>query len=114
MTLLLPAGLIAVTLAIPIVLLHMLTPRRPPTEVSSLLHWDGLRHSITAAEPWQKLRWSALLILQLLAVALLAIALARPAIIEEAQLAEHTVFIIDASGSMAAIDGAPARLGFAV
>lgn len=114
MTLLLPAGLIAVTLAIPIVLLHMLTPRRPPTEVSSLLHWDGLRHSITAAEPWQKLRWSALLILQLLAVALLAIALARPAIIEEAQLAEHTVFIIDASGSMAAIDGAPDRLGFAV
>lgn len=111
MTLLLPAGLAAVLLAVPIILLHMLTPRRPDTPVSSLLHWDGLKHSITAAEPWQKLRWSLLLILQLLAVALFALALARPAVLEEAELAEHTVFIVDASGSMAAIDGDPDRLG---
>ena len=114
MTLLLPAGLLALSLAIPIVLLHMLTPRRPPTEVSSLLHWDGLRHAITAAEPWQRLRWSLLLVLQLLAVALFAFSLARPASLEEAALAEHTVFVIDASGSMAAIDGAPDRLGLAI
>jgi Mg-chelatase subunit ChlD len=113
LTLLQPAGLLALALAVPIVVLHMLTPRRPPTEVSSLLHWDGLRHSITAAEPWQRLRWSLLLILQLLVVTLLAFALARPATIEEAELADHTVFIIDASGSMAAIDGAPDRLGSA-
>jgi len=114
MSLLLPAGLAALLLAVPIVILHMLTPRRPPTSVSSLLHWDGLKHSITAAEPWQKLRWSLLLILQLLAVALFALALARPAVLEESELAEHTVFIIDASGSMAAIDGEPDRLGSAV
>lgn len=114
MSLLLPAGLAALILAAPIVILHMLTPRRPATPVSSLLHWDGLKHSITAAEPWQKLRWSLLLILQLLAVALLAFALARPAVLEEAELAEHTVFILDASGSMAAIDGDPDRLGTAV
>ncbi len=114
MTLLLPAGLAAVLLATPIVILHMLTPRRPDTEVSSLLHWDGLKHSITAAEPWQKLRWSLLLILQLLAVVLFALALARPAVLEESELAEHTVFIIDASGSMSAIDGTPDRLAAAV
>jgi Mg-chelatase subunit ChlD len=114
MSLLLPAGLAALLLATPIVILHMLTPRRPATSVSSLLHWDGLKHAITAAEPWQKLRWSLLLILQLLAVALFALALARPAVLEEAELAEHTVFIVDASGSMAAIDGAPDRLGTAV
>lgn len=114
MTLLLPAGLLALGLAAPIVILHMLTPRRPPTAVSSLLHWDGLRHSITATEPWQRLRWSLLLILQLLAVALFALALARPAMLETAQLAEHTVFIIDGSGSMAAIDGDPDRLATAV
>ncbi|HZD23152.1 MAG TPA: BatA and WFA domain-containing protein, partial [Acidimicrobiia bacterium] len=114
MSLLVPAGLAALFLAGPIVILHMLTPRRPPTPVSSLLHWDGLRHSITAAEPWQKLRWSLLLILQILAVVLFAFALARPAVLEEAELAEHTVFIIDASGSMAAIDGDPDRLGTAV
>lgn len=114
MSLLLPVGLAAVFLAIPIVLLHMLTPRRPATPVSSLLHWDGLRHSITAAEPWQKLRWSLLLFLQLLAVLLFAIILARPAVLETAELAEHTVFIVDASGSMAAIDGDPDRLATAV
>ena len=114
MNLLLPAGLAALLLAVPIVVLHMLTPRRPATSVSSLLHWDGLRHAITAAEPWQKLRWSLLLILQLAAVALLALALSRPAVVEDAELAEHTVFIVDASGSMSSIDGDPDRLGTAV
>ena len=114
MSLLFPAGLLALALTIPIVVLHMLTPRRPPTRVSSLLHWDGLRHAITAAEPWQKLRWSLLFILQILAVVLFAIALARPAVLEEATLAEHTVFIVDASGSMSAIDGSPDRLAEAI
>lgn len=114
MTLLLPAGLAALLLATPIVILHMLTPRRPATSVSSLLHWDGLKHAITAAEPWQKLRWSLLLILQLAAVVLFALALSRPAVLEDSDLAEHTVFIVDASGSMSAIDGDPDRLGSAV
>ena len=114
MTLLLPAGLAALALAAPIVILHMLTPRRPDTPVSSLMHWDGLRQTITAAEPWQRLRWSLLLILQLLIVLGFALALSRPAVLEEAELAEHTVFLIDASGSMAAVDGEPDRLGDAV
>jgi Mg-chelatase subunit ChlD len=113
-TLLLPAGLLALGLIAPIVILHMLTPRRPPTPVSSLLHWDGLRHSITAAEPWQKLRWSLLLILQVAVATLFAVALARPATLETASLEDHTVFIVDASGSMAAIDGDPDRLATAV
>ena len=114
MSLLLPAGLAALLLSVPIVILHMLTPRRPATSVSSLLHWDGLRHAITAAEPWQKLRWSLLLILQLAAVILFALALSRPAVLAESELAEHTVFIVDASGSMSAIDGDPDRLASAV
>ncbi|HEX5696274.1 MAG TPA: VWA domain-containing protein, partial [Acidimicrobiia bacterium] len=114
MTLLAPIGLAALLLGAAVVILHMLTPRRPPTPVSSLLHWDGLKHSITAAEPWQKLRWSLLLILQLLAVALFALALSQPARVEVADLAEHTVFIVDASGSMSAIDGSPDRLAEAV
>ena len=60
---------------------------------------------VSAAEPWQKLRWSILLLLQLLVVALFALALARPAAVETAALADHTVFIVDASASMAAISG---------
>jgi len=113
-TLLAPIGLAALLLGAAIVILHMLTPRRPPTQVSSLLHWDGLKHSITAAEPWQKLRWSLLLVLQLLAVLLFALALSQPARVETAVLADHTVFVIDASGSMSAIDGSPDRLADAV
>jgi Mg-chelatase subunit ChlD len=114
MTLLAPIGLAALLLAAPIILLHMLTPRRPATPVSSLLHWEGMRQSITAAEPWQRLEPSLLLLLQLLAVALLALALAMPARVTESDLAEHTVFIVDASGSMSAIDGSPDRLGAAI
>ncbi len=114
MSFLAPAGLAALALAVPIVILHMLTPRRPATPVSSLLHWDGLKHAITSAEPWQRLRISLLLILQLAAVVLFALSLARPAVVTEAVLADHTVFIIDASASMSAIDGSPDRLADAV
>ena len=114
MTFLLPAAFAALALAIPVVILHMLTPRRPPTPVSSLLHWYGLKHAITSTQPWQKLRVSLLLLLQLAAVILFALTLARPAALEEAVLAEHTVFIVDASGSMSAIDGSPDRLAEAV
>jgi uncharacterized membrane protein/Mg-chelatase subunit ChlD len=114
MSFLAPAGFAALLLAVPIVILHMLTPRRPATPVSSLLHWDGLKHAITSAQPWQRLRLSLLLLLQLAAVVLFALALARPASIQEAVLSDHTVFIIDASASMSAIDGSPDRLADAV
>ena len=57
-----------------------------------------------------RLRPSVLLFLQLLAVALLALTIAEPVRITPAPLAAHTVFIIDASGSMAAEDGSPDRL----
>jgi Mg-chelatase subunit ChlD len=113
-TLLAPLGLAALLLSVPIVALHMLTPHRPPSSVSSLLHWEGMRDSITAAEPWQRLRLSALLFLQLAAVALFGLALANPATVTQAELAEHTVFIVDASGSMSAIDGSPDRLADAI
>lgn len=114
MTLLAPLGLLAGLLAIPVILVHILIPRRPREPVSSLMHWSGLEHPVSAAEPWQRLRWSLLLLLQLLAVALFALALSRPAVEEAAPLAEHTIFIVDASASMAAIDGDPDRLGQAV
>lgn len=110
MTLLAPLGLLASLLAVPILVIHMLRPRRPRTMVSSLLHWEGLRTPISANQPWQRLRWSLLLILQLAVVALAALALAQPAQVTQTRLAEHTVFIIDASGSMAAIDGRPDRI----
>lgn len=108
-----PAALGLLALAIPIVLLHILRPRRPEVVVGSTYLWKPLAEPVSAASPWQKLKPSLLLILQLLAVALLALAVARPVRVTAAPLAKHTVFIVDDSGSMAANDGKPDRIGAA-
>jgi len=105
-----PAGLWLGLLAIPILVLHILRPRRPPVEVSSTFLWKAVARPVSVAAPWQKLRPSVLLAAQLLAVALLVAAVAQPVRPTAARLAEHTVFILDASGSMAATDVQPTRL----
>jgi Mg-chelatase subunit ChlD len=108
-----PAALGLLALALPIVLLHVLRPRRPAVVVSSTYLWRPLADPVSAASPWQRLRPTLLLFLQLLAVVLLAGAAARPVRLTSAPLARHTVFIVDDSGSMAATDGRPDRLGAA-
>ncbi|HET9442899.1 MAG TPA: VWA domain-containing protein, partial [Acidimicrobiales bacterium] len=106
-----PAGLFLLALAVPIVVLHVLRPRRPPVVVSSTWLWEQVTRPVSSATPWQRLRVSTLLVLQLLAVALLALAVAQPVRVTDAPLALHTVFVVDTSGSMAATDGDPDRLG---
>ncbi len=113
MTFAAPAGLLLALLAIPVIALHMLRPRRPPMVVSSTLLWHDVSSPSTAARPWQKLRPSTLLILQLAVIALLALVAARPSRTAPTALAQHTVFIVDASGSMAARDAKPDRLASA-
>lgn len=105
-----PAGLALLGLAIPVVLTHILRPRRLPVTVSSTMLWRRLERPVAAATPWQRLRWSLLLLAQLLAVVGLALAVSQPQRTEAATLAQHTVFIVDASGSMSATDGSPDRL----
>ena len=109
-----PAGLALLGLALPVILLHILRPRRHAVTVSSTFLWRALERPVSAAAPWHKLRWSALLLAQLLAVALLAVIVAKPVRLGAAALAKHTVFIVDASGSMAAADGSPDRVHAAV
>ena len=108
-----PAGLWLVLLALPVLALHVLRPRRTTRAVSSTFLWRQVAEPVSAAAPWQRLRPSVLLLLQLLAVALLAGAVARPVRSTEAELARHTVFVIDTSGSMAAVDGSPDRVAAA-
>ncbi|HEX7166908.1 MAG TPA: VWA domain-containing protein, partial [Acidimicrobiales bacterium] len=105
-----PAGLALLALAVPIVVLHILRPRRPPVTVSSTWLWREVAKPVSAAAPWQRLRPSVLLALQLAALVLLAGAVARPVRVTDAPLAAHTIFVVDASGSMAATDGDPDRL----
>lgn len=109
-----PAGLWLATLVIPIIVLHILRPRRTSTVVSSTFLWRALERPVTSATPFKRLRPSWLLLLQLLAALLIAAAVANPVRVEAAPLADHTVFLVDASGSMAALDGEPDRMADAV
>lgn len=109
-----PAGLWLALLVIPIIVLHVLKPRRQRVPVSSVFLWDEAPRPVSAAVPWHRLRPSWLLLAQILAALLLAGLVANPIRSTDAILADHTVFIIDASGSMAARDGDPDRLADAV
>lgn len=109
-----PAAFLLLGLTIPILLLHVLRPRRERIEVPSTFLWDEAPSPVSAAVPWQRLRPSWLLLAQLLAVLLLATALAQPTRATDAILADHTVFVIDTSASMAARDGSPDRLADAL
>jgi hypothetical protein len=109
-----PAGLLLLGLVLPVLLLHVLKPQRDRVDVSSVYLWKGLAAPVSAARPWQRLRPSLLLFLQLLVVVGLALTVARPVRLTDAIVAEHTVFVIDASGSMAARDGEPDRLADAL
>lgn len=105
-----PVGFSLLALALPIIALHILRPRRRAVTVASTFLWKRIERPVSSASPWQKLRPSWLFAAQLLAVALLALVVARPERVRPAPLAQHTVFVIDASGSMAATDGSPDRL----
>lgn len=110
MTLLSPWGLAALALAIPVIALHILRPRREEHVVASTLLWKDVERPVSAASPWQRLRPSLLLFLQLLAVALLALSLADPAKASAVGLSRHTVFIVDTSASMGAASGGEDRI----
>ncbi len=105
-----PAGLWWALTAVPILLLHVLRPRRIQAAVSAVLLWRRVARPVSAARPWQRLIPSWLLAAQLLVALGLAVLLAEPVRLTDTPVADHTVFVIDASGSMQATDGSPTRL----
>ncbi len=109
-----PAGLLWGLLALPIIALHILRPRRIQAAVSAVFLWRKVEIPVTAASPWQRLIPSWLLAAQVLAALLLAVLAARPVQITDLPLADHTVFVIDTSASMRATDGDPDRLASAI
>lgn len=113
MTLLAPLGLLAGLLALPVIALHVLRPRREREMVSSTYLWRDVEEPVAPSRPWQRLRWNIPLLLQLLLVALLAFVLAHPVRTSATTLADHTVFVVDTSASMLASDGDPDRLELA-
>jgi hypothetical protein len=109
-----PAGLLWCLLALPIIALHILKPRRVQARVAAVYLWKRVAAPVSAARPWQRLTPSWLLAAQLLAALLLGLLMARPVRLTDQLLAEHTIFVIDASASMQANDGSPDRLADAV
>ena len=105
-----PAGLWWALLVVPILLMHVLRPRRVEAHVGATFLWREVARPVTAARPWQRLIPSWLLVLQLLVALGLAVLMAEPVRFTDAPLADHTIFVIDASGSMQAADGSPTRL----
>jgi len=90
--------------------LYFLKLRRRPVEVPSTYLWQRAIEDLRVNSLWQRLRNSLLLLLQLLVIALVMLALGRPTWRASKRLGERTVFLIDTSASMAAVDVRPSRL----
>jgi hypothetical protein len=104
------AGLVFIPL---VVAMYMLKLRRDQAVVPSTLLWSRLLTDVEANAPWQRLRRSALLLLQLLLVIALVLLVARPFLERPSGLARDIVLVMDTSASMAATDVAPNRLAAA-
>ncbi len=109
MALLSPLGLLAL-LAIPVlVLFYLLKVRYQEHEVGSTYLWEQLVRDLAVHEPWQRPRFSVLLLIQALLLGGLALALARPAILTGGAERAYAVVLLDASASMNATDVPPSR-----
>ncbi|WP_336022539.1 BatA and WFA domain-containing protein [Halobellus salinisoli] len=110
-----PLGFAALLAAIPVLLLYLVRPdpRRVtlPT-VRFLTDSDGTSSSTPLLE---RLKRSALLLLQLLAIILFATALATPYVpVSESETVEETVIVVDASASMNVENGGETRFERAI
>jgi hypothetical protein len=111
---LVPLGIAALA-ALPVILfLYFLKVKRPEVRVATLLFWRPYVADVQANAPWQRLRWSLLLLVQLAAALALALALARPGLIGVAGVGKTTVVLVDGSASMRATDVQPSRFENAV
>lgn len=104
----------AALLSIPlIVLFYFLKVRRPEVRVASLMFWRPSIADRQANAPWQRLRWSLLLLLQLAAALALGLSLMRPGVVGAEGVGKTTVVLLNGSASMNATDVAPTRFGAA-
>lgn len=88
-----------------ILILYLLKRKYEHVEISSILLWQQLLRDQEANRPWQKLQRNLLLFLQLLVACLLILAVLRPAIAVDGAIFEHTVLVVDSSGSMLTNEG---------
>ena len=105
-----PAALLAlVPLAAAVILLYLLKLRRRELVVPSVLLWRRAVEDVQANAPFQRLRYSLLLLLQLAALTALVGGLAGPFVMTQRLGGKSTVLVLDASASMRAADVAGGR-----
>ncbi|MBD3175438.1 MAG: VWA domain-containing protein [Armatimonadia bacterium] len=109
MNLLNPLGLLALLTIPPVILLYLLKLQRIPIKVPSTMLWPKFIQDMQANQPFQKLRFSILLLLQILILILVATAFARPYYQTRKPSGRSIVLILDASLSMQATDVEPSR-----
>lgn len=101
-------------LALPVIVaFYMLRLRRRDVPIGSTFLWQQLIHDVEANAPWQRLRFSWLLLLQLLIALAIVIAAARPFTLAPSALAANVVLIVDTSASMGATDAETPRIAAA-
>jgi Ca-activated chloride channel family protein len=108
-----PLALIGLLSLPVIVAFYMLRLRRRDVPVGSTFLWQQLIRDIEANAPWQRLRFSWLLLIQLLIAAIVVFAAARPFTTATSELSGNVVLIVDTSASMGATDPAGARISLA-
>ena len=96
-----------------IVAYYMLRLRRRDVPVGSTFLWQQLVRDVEANAPWQRLRFSWLLVLQLLIALIAVIAAARPFLTVSSDLAANVVLIVDTSASMGTIEEETTRIALA-
>ena len=96
-----PLALIGLLTLPVIVAFYMLRLRRRDLPVGSTFLWQQLIRDVEANAPWQRLRFSWLLLVQLLIAAIVVLAAARPFTASQSDLAANVVLIVDTSASMA-------------
>ena len=107
MSFLLPWGLLGLSVIAPIVTLYFLKLKREEQVVPSTLLWKKVIEDLHVNAPFQRLRYSLLLILQLLLAIILAFALARPFLEYSGFRSTSLVVLIDTSASMGTKDAGP-------
>jgi Ca-activated chloride channel family protein len=109
MNILVPAAF-AFALIIPIILLlYFMRPKRQQRTIASTLLWQRALQDMQASRPWQRLRFTPLLLLQILAALFIVLVLVRPAIFTSSSVSGNTIIVLQASASMQATDVAPSR-----
>ncbi|MCY3023028.1 MAG: BatA domain-containing protein [Planctomycetota bacterium] len=109
MSLLEPLGLIGLIALVPVVALYFLKLKRQEQVVPSTLLWRKVLDDLQVNSPFQRLKYSLLLLLQLVLVGLLAFALARPYLAATGYAGNKTILLVDTSASMGTRDAGSSK-----